>query len=331
MSKQVYNKIYTLDKWNDVNTNNKNYMFDFIEELHANKKSEGTIKQYKNDLRIFLIYLLDSCNNINLENLNRKDFRRFSLWLLNTCNMSNARVNRVMSSVRSFFDYLENDDDTDIDINYASKIKGLQKQAIRTDNDYFFIEHNDIMLLRDYLVKNNKLVDALILMIAYDSGARRNEIAQITKYNILDNNYTNIVQGKRGKKFKLRFHNDTKLLIEEYLKQRGEDDIDSLFITNHGGNVREITYEGIYTRWKAMLKILSDLKGKEYNCAFHSIRHSTAENLLNGLDDRFKDENGNNKKFTLNQIKVLLHHDNISTTELYVKNRDDEIINEMFN
>ena len=41
---QVYNKIYTPEKWEKVNPENKHIIDDFILEYKARKKSEGTIK-----------------------------------------------------------------------------------------------------------------------------------------------------------------------------------------------------------------------------------------------------------------------------------------------
>ena len=44
--------------------------------------------------------------------------------------MSNARVNRLMSALRSMLEYASNEEDyeDEIEINYASKVKGLQKE-----------------------------------------------------------------------------------------------------------------------------------------------------------------------------------------------------------
>ena len=55
----VYNRIYTKEKWEQVNKYNKNLMEDYLMELKSQKKSQGTIDQYRNDLRIMFIYILE--------------------------------------------------------------------------------------------------------------------------------------------------------------------------------------------------------------------------------------------------------------------------------
>ena len=42
MGKQPYNKIYTLERWEAVNRENKDLIDDFITECKAQRKSEGT-------------------------------------------------------------------------------------------------------------------------------------------------------------------------------------------------------------------------------------------------------------------------------------------------
>ena len=59
----VYNRIYTKEKWEQVNKYNKNLMEDYLMELKSQKKSQGTIDQYRNDLRIMFIYILEELNN----------------------------------------------------------------------------------------------------------------------------------------------------------------------------------------------------------------------------------------------------------------------------
>ena len=63
MSKNVYNRIYTKEKWEQVNKYNKDLMNDFLLEFKSQKKKESTIKQYKNDLRILFIYILEELDN----------------------------------------------------------------------------------------------------------------------------------------------------------------------------------------------------------------------------------------------------------------------------
>lgn len=326
----VYNKIYNEKEWAEVNPENKLMIDDYLEEYRQQQKKESTLKQYFNDLRIIAIYVYRELSNKPFTELNKKHFRRMSLYLKDTLHLSNARVNRLMSCMRSLLTYIEDDDDYDYEFNVAKKVKGLPKIAVRTNEDNFFLTHEQIMRLRDELVKRDRLQDAVLLSLGYDSGGRKNELFQVQKHGLLDGNRTNKVVGKRGKIFSLVYLDDTKELIRKYLEQRGDDDIDSLWIKGSGENKSPIEIGAIYERIVSMSRLLSEMEGKEIQFFVHSLRHSRAENLSQGLDTRLLDENGKPKKFKLEEIKLLLNHSSVAVTEMYTKDHTDEQVNSMF-
>lgn len=334
MSKRgkIYNKIYTDADWQEVNPENKNIIKDYLEEYKQRKMKSSTLAQYNNDLRIVLIYIKKFCDNKCIFDLGKKDFRRLSLWLTEDLQVSNARSNRLMSCVRSLLTYCEDDDEYDYDNNVAKKVKGLPKEAVKVNEDDFFMTFDQIMKVREELINRGELQLATLHMILFDSGARRNEVNQVKKHGLLDGNKTNLVIGKRGKQFPLVYLNDTKELIKEYLEKRGEDDIDSLWIVGEGENKRAASYEMIYERVLKISKILSKIEGRNIQIFPHSFRHSRCECLLQGLDTRIIDPNTNKpKKFSLEEVQLFLHHSDPKTTQSYAKDHSEEMIDNMFN
>lgn len=304
---------------------------DFLAEYRQRKKSKGTIDAYKNDIRIVLIYILKELNNKCILDLKKKDFRGLSLYFTEECNLSSARVNRLHSAVNSLLTFCEDDDDYDYDINYSKKVSGLPKERVKDNDDDFFFTYEEFIKVRDILVEQDKLQLAVLWSLSFDSAGRRNEVYQVKKQGLLDGNKTNIVVGKRGKKFPLVYLDDTKELIRKYLEQRGDDNIDSLWIKTIGDEKLEISDSNVlYDRICSISKILSNVRGEECFIFPHSIRHSRLECLSQGTDDRLKDENGNNKKFALEQVQIFAHHSDPSTTQTYLKNHDEDTINDMF-
>ena len=147
----VYNRIFDKDKWEKVEKYNKELMNDFLLELKSQKKSEGTINQYMNDLRIMFIYIYDELDNKPIYKLKKKQFRNYMLFLQER-NMSNARINRLMSALRSMLEFASNEEDyeDELEINYASKVRGLQKESVR---DIVFLTDDEVMYIINKLVK----------------------------------------------------------------------------------------------------------------------------------------------------------------------------------
>ena len=123
---------------------------------------------------------------------------------------------------------------------------------------------------------------------------------------------------------------DTKELIKQYLEQRGDDDIDSLWYKNLDGKKVSVTSEALYDRICSISKILSEVRGEECNIFPHTLRHSRLECLAQGTDTRLLDENGNPKKFPLEQVQVFAHHSDVSTTQSYLRDHSEDTINSMF-
>lgn len=328
---RVYNKFYTDELWEQVNKENKRILEDFLSEYKQRKKSKGTINGYRSDLKIILIYILKELDNRCILELNKKDFRNLSLYFSDDCQMSAARVNRLKSAVNSMLTFCEEDDDYDYEINYAKKVAGLPKERVRDNEDDFFFTFDEFIKVRDILVAQEKWQLAVLWSIGFDSAGRKNELFQIQKHGLLDGNKTNIVIGKRGKKFPLVYLNDTRELIKRYLEWRGDDDIDSLWIKGSGNHKESISNSSVlYDRIVSISKILSEVRGETCNIFTHTMRHSRLECLSQGTDLRLLDENGNPKKYPLEQIQIFAHHSDPSTTQGYLKDHSEDTINSMF-
>lgn len=329
-SRGVYNRVYTPELWEQVNPENKAILEDFLAEYRQQKKANSTIEAYFQDGRFILIYVLLHHKNKSILEMSKKDFRNMSIWLSEDCNMSANRVNRLKATVNSMLTYCEEDDEYSYDINYAKKVKGLPRERVKTNDDDFFFTFKEFIAVRDRLVEMGDLQTAVLWSLSYDSAGRRNEIYQVKKTGLLDGNKTNIVKGKRGKTFPLVYLNDTKELIRQYLEERGDDDIESLWINGHGKNKVEVTKDALYNRILKCSKILSEIRGEEVNIFPHSIRHSRLECLSTGQDERLKNPDGTNKVFDLDHVRVVAHHTDVGTTQGYLKNKDEDVINDMF-
>lgn len=324
--KNVYNRFYDEVKWSNVPSFNKDLINDFLLELKAQGKSKGTISQYFNDLRIICIYIHDELRNKEFKQLKKKDFRNMVLFFKDK-GMSNARVNRLKSSVSSMLEFASNEEDyeDDIEINYAGKVKGLQKESVR---NIVFLSWEEVEIIYKELLNQERYQEATLLALGIDSAGRKNELHQVLKESIaVDGNFTNEVIGKRAKKFKLMYNDMTKEAFSLYMQQRGEDDIESLWITSRGER-RKLDVDGLYDMVVSWRKILEEKTGeyKEFNV--HSLRHISLELLSTGEHYLAKKLG---KKFDLDSLKLLAHHESIETTSGYLRDRSDDMLLEAFN
>jgi len=326
--RSVYNNFFDKEIYDKVNKENKDLLDDFLLELKQNKKSENTISQYQHDTKIAFIYIYKRLENRSVLELSKRDFRGYSLYLSEECGVSSARHNRLLSSLRSMLTFAENEDEYEYGNNVAKKVKGLSKEPVR---DIFFLTNDQIMKLKDELIKREKYQFATLLALAYDSAGRRNELAQVNKtgfYNESLNN-TNKVIGKRRKIFSLVYFRLTKECVKLWLEQRGEDDIESLWILQNGKTKKEADGELLYDWFMYMRDLLEELEGRDFDFNPHSIRHSALQNMSDGTHYICKDL-GMETGFPVEKLRLIANHSDITTTQGYLKDTSIDELASMF-
>lgn len=320
------NNFYDKKIYEKVNKESKMILDDYKLEMKSVGKSEGTIYQYCADIKMFLCWAFENLDNKPLLKMSRRDFRRFFL-ILQENDLSSARINRVQCSLRNLLEFCHMDEEEyDYDRNMMRAIKGLTNETVR---EIHFLSDDDITYLIDYCVKNEEYQKALFVSLAYDSAARRNELLQVEKHGFLENNKTNILKGKRGKAYQALYFSRTKHIAQKYLDQRGDDNIDSLWVVNMNSERAEAKYSTLYSWILTMRRILEEKSGEYKDFDVHSLRHSSLENYENGTHYTLK-ELGKDS-LPIKVLKVLANHESVETTESYLKNKDQELLEETFN
>lgn len=306
---------------NKVSADNKLLLEDYVMELKSRGLSEKTIYQYQSDIKAFYCWLALNMDSKYILDLKKRDFRRFFLKM-NDNGTSSARINRFQSSIRNLLNFaVEDDDEYDYEINAMSSIKGMKGESVR---EIVFLTDDQVNILLDYLLKNERYQQALYVSLSYDSAARRNEILQVEKNNFLESAFTNEVVGKRGKKFRLYYFERTKDIAKKYFKERGNDNVNSLWVVGNGNEATARSYESLYSWAIGFRRILFDETGEEINLNPHSFRHSSLTNYENGSHSSLK--YFGKKNLPIKILKVLANHESIDTTQSYLPDKDEELL-----
>lgn len=316
----AYTKMFDELTYKNVNRDNKELLTDYQMELKSRGLSVKTIEQYSFDNKAMFCWIHDNADNVDILTLKKRTFRNFFLEMADN-GASPARINRFQSSVRNLLAYAENDDEYEYDRNAMVNLKGLPNNKVR---EIVFLSDEQVTMLIDYLMNKEEYIKALYVSLSYDSAGRRNEINQVLKDGFTEKSQTNEVIGKRAKKFKLIYFDRTREIAKKYLEQRGNDDFKELFVSGLGDEKRVVSYETMYNWVVSFRKILLELTGEEIALNPHSFRHSALEAYSQGTHHALK-EMGKDS-LGLNVVKVIAHHNDISTTASYLMNHDDDLL-----
>lgn len=272
----------------------------FVDYIKIEKNySDYTVENYKRDILEFRDFVYQEQFGTLKKFTNNAN--RYYLSHLNQKKLRTRSVARKMSSLRSFYRFLVNEGECDVnlflDTNSPKLEKILPKFLYLEEIEKMFdaINTDTVLGKRDYA----------LLEFMYGTGVRVSELCNI---EIDDIDYVNrqvIVLGKGNKERYLPLH---ELIIEaltdytnyarEELQAKNKKEIsDKLFLNHHGG---PLTPRGV----RVILENIVKKASESFHISPHILRHSFASHLMNNGAD-------------LVTIQELLGHENLSTTQIY--------------
>ena len=269
------------------------YLEKYVDYLKYERNySLYTIDNYKSDILEFINYL-----NINYLDINYDDVKNYLMYLKDTKNDNNSSIDRKLSSLRSFYKYLVNNDI--IDNNVFNMVNGLKKEKKLPR----FFEYNELEELFKVPEINTSLGqrDLLILEMLYATGVRVGELVSIKVSDINKSLRVITILGKGNKERFVKYGEYCEDILNKYLDDGyiflNKNNSDYLFLNKNGD---KITERGIRYILDSIVKKTSINK----NISPHMIRHSFATHLLNeGCD--------------LISVQKLLGHESIAATQVY--------------
>ncbi|HEX3008872.1 MAG TPA: tyrosine-type recombinase/integrase [Bacteroidales bacterium] len=271
----------------------------FLQYLKVERRySQHTIMAYRNDMEQFCAFEPINQDQQNLVSVNSKTIRNWVVSLIEN-GITNRSVHRKISSLKSFYRYLQRKGL--IQINPATRvvIPGVEKRLPE------FVPQKSINLFLDNTkgIEENFPVfrDVLIIELFYDTGIRLSELINIQEGDVDFQNLSLKVTGKRNKQriipITLALSSALKKFIQvkkEYFKGTG---VPYLFVNDKGAKLYPVFVYRLVRRYLSAVTTASKRSP-------HILRHSFATHMLNNGAD-------------INSIKEILGHANLAATQIY--------------
>lgn len=281
---------------------------------HELNVSKYTIVSYRDAFVQFIDYM-GSEKKINVEKLTLKSLTRNNVleylnWILDTKKVSPATRNYRLAAIHSFCKYLQY---VNIE-NIAQWQDVMSIRAMRTaSSELNYLTKEGVKLLLEQPDRSSRAGrrHLAILALMYDTGARVQEIADLTVdcVRIDSEPYTIKLYGKGRKHRIVPLAENQISILKAYMQEHNLNDINKgahpLFYNRRG---EKLTREGIsyvLKTYASMARMLSpELIPGKISC--HCIRHSKAMHML---------EAGVNLVY----IRDILGHVSIQTTNIYAR------------
>ncbi len=260
--------------------------------------SENSIINYTLDLKRLLSFLEHAEINTSPLSIEKETLQQF---VFETAKLVNARSqSRIISGLKSFFNYLVFEDYRE-----SNPMELIESPKIgRKLPDTLSVEEIDLIIDQIDLSTPEGERNRAIIETLYGCGLRVTELTELRLSNLFfDEGYISVT-GKGDKQRFVPIGETTQKYITIYANQirnhltikKGHED--TLFLNRRGS---QLTRAMIFT----IIKRLVEKAGINKKVSPHTFRHSFATHLLeNGAD--------------LRAIQLMLGHESITTTEIYM-------------
>lgn len=275
--------------------NSKDKFRDYL--LLEKKYSLHTITAYLNDIGFFESFLSEAFEDDNLIKVNYAQIRA---WIVSLSDdgISNASINRKISSLKSFYKFLLKTKQIDVSPLLKHKaLKAPKKLQIPFSEKELDLVLNQITYTDDF----DGIRDKLIVDLFYTTGIRRTELIHLKLQNIDLSGGTIKVLGKRNKERIIPILPIVENQIKRYLTERSRlqriVDGEYFFLLLKGVKLND---SFVYRLINYYFSNVSEKVKKSP----HILRHTFATHLLNNGAD-------------INSVKELLGHSSLASTQVY--------------
>ena len=302
--------------WNTMETTDfAKYLSAFLTKYLAGERnySPNTIMAYKDTFIQFITYMKERQNievqKLTLDCITKNIIINFLDWIQENRHCSNATRNYRLAALRSFFSFLQYENPERM---YEwQKIQSIKvKKHEKRNINYLTTDGIKLLLEQPDLSTWSGRRNLALLALMYDSGARVQEIIDLTPSSVrLDNPCIIKLVGKGRKARIVPLQEEQTLFLKEYMQEnRLFEPYAKQYPLFSNSRKEKLSRAGVTyilnTYVDLARKINSTIIPETISC--HSLRHSKAMHLLQA-------------GVNLVYIRDLLGHVSVQTTDVYAR------------
>ena len=273
----------------------------------------NTVKSYKDSFRLLLNYMYEnrhvSADTLQFSDLNYETILDFLSWLETERGCSATTRNQRLSALSSFSNYAQNRNFDAAVIFRADVNKMPSKKSPHKPRTVFTLEEVSILI---NIPRNNRIIelrDKTLLSVMYASGARAQEICDLTVKDVRIGDVSTLkLRGKGGKCRRVGIPKACAALLTQHIRRLGiaENGDCHVFSSQTHEHMTTSCIKEIFEKYVSIAKKTHPQLFCESRYTPHTMRHTTATTML---------EAG----VPLIVIKNFLGHSSLMSTQIYTE------------
>lgn len=274
--------------------------------------SPNTIRAYRDTFMLLLRFCRDVKNipleKLCLEHIDVVLVEAFLDYLEKERNCKTRTLNHRLAALHAFFRYVQGESPEHLLL--CQKILAIPlRRFVRTTVEYLSKEHLALLLAQPDLSTQDGRRDLVLLSVLYDTGARVQELIDMSVGDLRLVNPAQVRIHGKGRKIRIvPIMDNTVEILRDYLHEYHLETPDKfdypLFTSQHGNRLSRSGVRYIFQKYAQQVR----RQHSQFNRPIspHSMRHTKGMNLLQG-------------GVSMDIIRDFLGHVDIKTTEIYAR------------
>lgn len=273
--------------------------------------SENTVKAYRDTFLLLFSFMSKEkgirIDKLKIDDINKASVLSFLDWLEQERHNSAATRNQRLAAIHAFFKYLQAEN-----VEFVFQCKQVLSIPFKRHAKPLVqhLEEDELkaILQMPDITKIWGRRDLVLLCLLYDTGARVQEIIDLTVGDIrLEAPATVKLSGKGRKRRTVPLMSQTTQLLKNYLEEQKLTEKERSYPVFFNKQRKKLTRKGIaYILGKYVKQAAEVTSMPTFNITPHVFRHTKAMHLLNADINMF-------------HIRDILGHVDVSTTEIYAR------------
>lgn len=274
--------------------------------------SPNTVKAYRDVFVLLLRFCRDvqgiAVEKLDLQQIDVALIDAFLDYLVQERQCSERTVNQRLAVLHAFFRYLQVEEPALIQ--QCQRILAIPlRRYVRREVGYLCRDHLAALLAQPDLTRSDGRRDAVLLSVLYDTGARVQELIDLTAGDVrLDAPAQVRILGKGRKERVVPLMENTATLLLQYIREQDlalpEHYSRCLFLNRQGSPLTRVGVN--YILQKYLRQVREAYPQFTQKVTPHTLRHTKAMHLVQG-------------GVSLNIVRDFLGHVDIKTTEIYAR------------
>lgn len=164
------------EAYRKVRPSNKSLLDEFLKYLKSIGRSQGTLREYRNHLRLFFIWNLNHNDNKDFSGITKNDFIKFQDVMHHDWKLKTSSIRNIEAAVSSLANYIAR---SGLSEGYVNVFRDMKTKMTQIQERRLNYDEVDVDFMLEILTEVEHYRDACLVALVVYSGMSKHDVAAL--------------------------------------------------------------------------------------------------------------------------------------------------------